>query len=570
MSPEINTESPPTPEATTEIHTGIAPIPIDPGKDVLSQLVSHVATLGRTLEGLTYKSDGLDFVVDNVAVLRENIPYKKMRKVLPSFSRQLGGSHSIELIPEDTAYVTLKGYGPDGKLSTRQDFRGPSFGYDKKGASTTLVSEQDSDFGKMLNDLVRQSVEHDGLVPVFRLKELEDEPASFRTVPVDLSDKDKSVFDTVMDLVKTENLSDGWVGLTWTRDGFVCRITEDNARSWDGSDATRNLREWVVETLDTEGRVLTRTSMNGEKMRKYLQVMNTPPNPPLNDLRFVAPSGEEAPRLELPPEDPFERLHWREERAWLGWLGTAHPDEPETIAEEGLSFEDAVDMLSYGDVYDRGGEVHQRITNRVRSSVQDRKYIKTLQGIVGEIGSHELWDVADRQLAHYNSTLKMLGLRPRLEDQSISWVFKELARHRYFSKNPDDVPGDVYHDLEFQDPIGADGDAKLGLNNVIDLRLGAIFVNTALHKEEEPIKKVEKIPESRRGPDGNEFQEVIKSRLAVSVDEKMVRLLQTFIRDEVAAILNKAVTGRRKPVGEPITQYDMARIGELLRQATGQ
>jgi hypothetical protein len=292
---------PTTPPAPLDPHSPEAAarpelIPVDVNRDTLTQLQDFATSRGReNIELVQYEKDGMRYEVSRHETRQSELtkPEKKSRRILPSFSRQVGGSHTIEHVPIDdpreAEYVTVKGYTPNGDLGSVQTIKawGAAEITPKDPEHFITQGSKQHTFQSFLNEAVA-----DGQITAFRLgKELS--PEETKEIPVDLGDTTKSVLDTARDTLARQGMPDDLTGLTCRRDGNTWKLVEDNARSWSTASGQRTQRDYIIEITNPENKVVSRYKQSEDELRKTLQSMANSQNQPLADLHFVKPKTAE-------------------------------------------------------------------------------------------------------------------------------------------------------------------------------------------------------------------------------------------------------------------------------------
>lgn len=548
------TETPPTSGTETSRASELV---LDPNCDALEQI--EASTDGDTIVGFAYIQGGVEYTVvdDHMRVTHEphHVP---RRKVLPSLSRQ---PTKIKQQRTETRWITVQGRHPDGSFFSNIEYqaRKPEDTQPTRQPHIGLPS-----FACLLNDGIRRGTPADKAIrnPHF----LEAPGASplpeTKTVPIDLRGRTGSVFEVVETVRQAESLPN-LTGLSFSRDGYSRRIIADSTRTYSTRRSPTTWREVTIEIRDPDGHVVGRTKQRIEELERSLEVMATPPNEPLDDLRFVVPKS--ARDIELGGS---------RREAYRGPLGssatTGPPEAPLVSVGEHLPLDDAVAMLACGDIYRRDSREYQELAAAIKSSIPGMHRVDALQKMVYEVGSGRLIELAQDMLAQYHLARKKLGLRSEPAANSLTSILEEMATRRWLADNPGGIDPDGRDKGRIVHNPADDGKAaRLTRYNIVLQKLGKTLAANALQEKESPARKTVKIPEKGK-PDEDHFKTIVVTNTAITINHAVLLSLQPEFRRPVIDILKPVETSDRdERPGKALSASDLILIGTQAGLATG-
>ncbi len=440
---------------------------------------------------------------------------------------------------------------------------------------------------------------------------IHEQPIPKESIHVKLTDEGKVSFDQII----TEQVEYGlenWKGLSWKDEkgkkkqviGDSVVIRQDKML---GRDYPERLFE--VRTSGENDSTIQREFFTMAELQKHFGSRDKLyPKAPELDLHWELPKLEPIKSSETPPEDPYLREQWEEQKAWSEWDETKKTPKPKPWYGREFSFDaegnfvepeaqttdidlkDAYELLAYPEldkkyITDAEGnvlsvavddEARAAIDEKVKqlkSDPQNEKIAEAVVTTMDEVGFDKFHAVVEKLQADYISDLHRLGIEVAPQEASLSWIIKDLMAQRVSGQ------GNAFEDTP---------DGHKLRRQAVNYRLGQRFYAAAIQPKEEVVSDdlATRVELQRKQVKGELTEQEVAEELAIRKPTERIRyafkeageagnpdhppmvekLRALLYRKEIESVLKK-----RKNSDEPeLTDADYINIGNHIRLSFGQ
>ena len=516
------------------------PVPPDLTKLDLNQplLTDKLGHHREGAEGFTYNQyptpanpDGIRFEVGETFTKTIWQPIRVPRRILPSVSAQNGGASKLHHRPREIKYVTVKSYDGDDLIGERVMPLEDMVENDRLVQEHTRILRRNKGErvvnGRKVEGLttfLRRHAAPDATDPIINPRWSDKVPRSGPATPdglspaeaptremlrIDLSDRTKSPLDTLVETMERTGQK-SLVGVAIPRDGFVIRITGERLmkRHYPASGSTRYVKQYVTEMFNAADHRVSREVYEDDTLRKKLEIMNTPPNPPLT------------------------HANWAITRP-------AAAETPAVMDTKVLKPNEALELLCGPDVYD-DAEVAENLKT-LRANPNAFRYATMLRHAAAEHGTHAVIQIAEQLRDTVRDATKKLSIETTPGHTSISRALWRLAEQRTTGN----------------DPFANTVEARRLQREIVEREIGLLFKDSVL--VDHTVEFAKKVPNPKTGV----LEERLQTKTIKVINQRLLGNVQNSVKNHprTKTIINKI---RHQ---QPLDPAEIIELGRQLRRS---